>query len=141
LFFVACVGIVVGTICLVIPGIFLAVIWAAAAPSMVFERLDIGQSLRRSAALTEGFRWQVFALGAIFVFAGWLGHMVISIPVHIITSFGMPDLIRDAARALTDDIFKIIMTLISAVTTFSLYYELRSLKEGAEPEELAEILA
>jgi hypothetical protein len=140
LLIIACIGVVVGLFCLVVPGIFLMVIWAVAVPALVTERLSIGNALKRSAALTEGYRWQVFGLGVIVVVATILANIVVSIPGGIIGAIVPFEPVRHAAHSLTEDLFKIVTTLISAVMTISLYYELRSVKEAAEPEDLAELI-
>lgn len=54
-----------GFLALVVPGIFLTVIWSVAAPALVVERLSLNQALNRSVDLTKGFRWQI--LGLLFI--------------------------------------------------------------------------
>jgi hypothetical protein len=62
---VSSIGIVLGLIILIIPGIYLLVRWSAAVPSLIAEEAGVFESLSRSAEAVEGRFWQVF--GAILV--------------------------------------------------------------------------
>ena len=60
------VGIAVGTILLIVPGLILATMWIAAIPSYLDEEpVDMMGCFKRSAELTRGNRWRVFALIAL----------------------------------------------------------------------------
>jgi hypothetical protein len=137
---VTCVGVIGGLILLVVPGIFLAVIWSVGAPSAVFERLDIGSALRRSASLTAGYRWQVFGIWAIFIVATAIVGSLDNIPRQIFHGPDFIDSIGNGASELIETIVEIIFALIGAVMVASVYFELRTLKEAAGPEDLAELL-
>ena len=58
-------GIVIGLVLLVVPGLYLATLWAVAVPVIVIERAGVGGSFSRSSELTDGRRWRVF--GALLV--------------------------------------------------------------------------
>jgi hypothetical protein len=138
---VSCIGIAFGVILLIVPGLFLATIWSVASPSAVFERLGVANSLQRSAALTQGFRWPVFAIVIVFFIASMLLGNAFEHAQH--GMFGDVGFFHDVGRAvreLTDDVLDSILALIAAVLVFSVYYELRLVKEGAGPEELTDIL-
>jgi hypothetical protein len=60
--FVASIGIVIGFIFIVIPGLFLATIWAVYAPVVVLERPGGLGALGRSRELVRGNGWNVFAV-------------------------------------------------------------------------------
>src|SRR5947209_9913523 len=62
---VAGIGIVVGLLLIVIPGLILIMVWSVAAPVVVLERPPGLGALRRSRELVRGNGWQVF--GTIFV--------------------------------------------------------------------------
>jgi hypothetical protein len=53
-------GVIVGLFALVIPGIFLAILWLFAGPAVVLENKGITDSLRRSQDLVRGAWWTVF---------------------------------------------------------------------------------
>lgn len=56
----------VGTMLLLIPGIYLMVLWFVALPVCVIESAGPIDSLRRSATLTRGNRWQIFGIGVVY---------------------------------------------------------------------------
>jgi Uncharacterised protein family (UPF0259) len=62
---VAGVGIVIGFVLIVVPGLILITIWSVAAPVVVLERPGVFAALGRSRELVRGNGWQVF--GVIFV--------------------------------------------------------------------------
>jgi hypothetical protein len=59
------IGVVLGLIALIIPGVILFTVWSLAAPVVVLERPPGLGALRRSRELVRGNGWQVF--GVIFV--------------------------------------------------------------------------
>jgi hypothetical protein len=135
------IGVLIGCILLIVPGLFLATIWSVASPSAVLERLGVGNALQRSAALTQGFRWPVFAIVIVFFIASALIGNAFEHAQH--GMFHGMSFFQDVGRAvreLTDDILDSILALMAAVLVFSVYFELRLVKEGAGPEELTDIL-
>jgi hypothetical protein len=62
---VAGIGILIGFVLIVIPGLILITIWSVAAPVVVLERPGVFAALGRSRELVRGNGWQVF--GVIFV--------------------------------------------------------------------------
>jgi hypothetical protein len=72
------VGILIGLVLLVIPGLYLATMWAVAAPVVVLERPGGLRALGRSRELVKGNGWNVFAVILLLVllvglFAGLIG--------------------------------------------------------------------
>jgi hypothetical protein len=63
--FLSGIGIFLGLILLIVPGIYLFVRWSAAVPALIAEEAGISESLSRSAEAVEGRFWHV--LGAILV--------------------------------------------------------------------------
>jgi hypothetical protein len=61
------VGIVIGLVLFVVPGLFLMTIWAVAAPVVVLERLGATRALARSRELVRGNGWNVFAVIVVMV--------------------------------------------------------------------------
>ncbi len=56
------IGIGIGFVLLIVPGIILALMWGLAIPVAVLEDAGLGDSLSRSRQLTEGHRFRVFAI-------------------------------------------------------------------------------
>jgi hypothetical protein len=59
---VAGIGILIGFILLVIPGLFLLTRWSLISPSVVLEKRSAGESLSRSWELVKGHSWTVFGV-------------------------------------------------------------------------------
>jgi hypothetical protein len=62
---VAGIGILIGFVLIIVPGLILLTIWSVAAPVVVLERPGVFAALSRSRELVRGNGWQVF--GVIFV--------------------------------------------------------------------------
>jgi hypothetical protein len=55
-------GLALGFILFIIPGLYLMVIWSVVAPVTVLERPGVGEAFGRSRALVRGNGWQVFGV-------------------------------------------------------------------------------
>ena len=60
-----------------VPGLMMAVAWIVAAPALVVERTGVFGAFSRSAQLTRGRRWVLFALGVIFFIAVFIVQQVL----------------------------------------------------------------
>jgi hypothetical protein len=129
-------GVGLGLVLLVAPGIILGVGWSVAVPVKVVERASIKDSFGRSWELTKGYRWKIFGLVLLYVLA------VILFSVLITTISGV-SLMRGSGLAnnipyvVLQWVQSVILTLFTAVGVTAIYYELRTVKEGLGPEELA----
>ena len=113
--FLAGLGLVVGFLLLVIPGLILLTIWAVLAPVIVIERTGVFESFGRSRELVRGNGWQVFGvLVALFAF-----NIALSIVVAIIGSAG------DAAAAIAQLAQYLVFAPVSALAASILYFALR----------------
>ena len=97
-------AIMVGLVLLIVPGIYLMLIWSLAVPALMAEDLSISDSLGRSMALTEGHRatvlgiilmvslpmmifgWGIGALGQTFFGAGIQSSLAYHIGVDVVTA-------------------------------------------------------
>lgn len=122
-------GIGIGLVLLVVPGIFLACMWIVAVPACVVEKLGPVDCLRRSMELTKGHRLTIFGVLAIItVTVSILNGLASAIggtltPVYFLLSLVLT-LVPNA-----------MLTLLTAI----LYADLRSAKEGISKESLAEV--
>jgi hypothetical protein len=130
-------GIIGGYILLIVPGVMLAVAWSVIVPVRIVERLPILDCFGRSATLTRGHRWSVFGL------------MIIYFLASAAISFGLGLIVGAAGAAggagtntislIAESLGRLIASVILSVGTASIYYELRSNKEGIGPEQLAAV--
>ena len=58
----AAIGITIGFILLIIPGLFLLTIWSMVIPVIVLERRSTGEAFSRSREVVRGHGWSVFGL-------------------------------------------------------------------------------
>ena len=58
----AAIGITIGFILLIIPGLFLLTIWSMVIPVIVLERRSTGEAFTRSREVVRGHGWSVFGL-------------------------------------------------------------------------------
>jgi hypothetical protein len=91
------IGVMVGLVLLIIPGIILGLMWALTIPVAVLEDTGLGDSLNRSAELTKGHRGRVFVVYLLFLVLLYVVYLVWEIPIlafigvmsrgHRLTSF------------------------------------------------------
>lgn len=126
--------IMLGLIAVFVPGIFVIVLTAVAVPAAVVEKPGIWGSVKRSAELTKGNRWRVFALLLIFYLAmmgiGWG-----------LTFAGLPLMRPDGTvfAAVAQFIWSGVTTAIFAVFGAVLYHDLRVAKEGVNTAQIAAV--
>ncbi|WP_339821917.1 hypothetical protein [uncultured Parasphingorhabdus sp.] len=124
-------GIMLGLILFVIPGMILALMWIVASPVMMAEDKGIIDSLKRSAELTKGSkRWILLLFVVYIVIATVLG--LFMIPFAFAGTVGVT-LIGLVINTLTGAIQG---TGIAAV-----YVDLRIAKEGGNTDALADVFA
>ena len=141
--FLASIGIFLGMLLLVVPGIIFAMMWAVAVPVCVVEHKSISESFSRSVELTRGHRWAIFGIVLVIVIASGVagfairplsGLSILPTPAqNILPAFGLYWIATALLRTLT--------AAIGAVGAASIYYELRMIKEGVGPEQLAAVFA
>jgi len=117
-------GVILGLVLLVVPGVFVGVMWCVAAPALIVERLGVSRALSRSAELTKGHRWKVLALLAIF----WAVAIVLIIVISGLIGMMAP---ASAAALVAGVIAALLLGLLNGPIFAVLYTELRRLKEGA----------
>jgi hypothetical protein len=117
------IGVTVGLILVIVPGLFLLTIWAVVAPVIVLERPGVFAALTRSRELVAGNGWNVFGLIVIL-------YLLLFLFVALVASIGF------AAGAALGVLFSLIASMlvapITALAISVLYFDLRAVKgEGA----------
>ena len=113
---VAGIGIVIGFILIIIPGLILLTIWSVAAPVVVLERPGGLRALGRSRELVRGEGWNVFAVILLMVILVAVISFVIE-AVAASAGTGIDLLVRVVVGILTAP--------ISALASAVLYFQLR----------------
>jgi hypothetical protein len=119
---------------LIVPGFMLLVAWSMAVPARVAEQTGITESFGRSRELTAGYRWPIF--GAIVILT--LGSGVAQAAVRPLVAAGALSATVYLGAALTA-VVTAILAVASATLHASMYYELRMIKEGVGPEQIAAV--
>jgi hypothetical protein len=113
---VAGIGIAIGFILIIIPGLILITIWSVFAPVIVLERPDGLGALGRSRELVRGNGWQVFGVIVVLV----IGVGIVSAVIEAIGDSG-----GTAVGIVVRVIVQIFTAPISALAASVLYFELR----------------
>jgi len=72
-----------GFVCLIVPGIILAVMWLFAMPVIAETGLGFWEAMSESVRLTEGYRWRLFLLLLACILVAILGALVCCVGVFI----------------------------------------------------------
>lgn len=124
---VAGVGIVIGLILFIVPGLILITIWAVAAPIVVLERPNGLGALGRSRDLVRGNGWQVFAV-----------LLVLLILVGVVSA--IIEAVADSAGTAVGLVVRVIVGVLtapfSALAASVLYFDLLAIG-GGRPADVA----
>lgn len=108
-------GVVVGFVLLVVPGIYLMTIWAVAAPSFVIERRGVFAAIGRSRELVKGHGWQVLGVIAVVLVLALLTGIAVGALASGLGNGGVA-VVQWAANVIVSPF----TALVSAVMYFSL---------------------
>jgi MFS family permease len=128
-----------GTILFIVPGAMLASAWIAALPAAVVERTGIFAAFGRSAELTKGSRWRIFALLVVYFLILMLAGLVVGglsggLLHPLRASLGGAGL---ASLLLTTLVLNVVYYLVATTLVAVIYQELRTIREGVAPADLA----
>lgn len=134
-------GLMIGFLLLIIPGIILAVRWAVSAAVVVAEREGPTSAIGRSSELTAGYRWAIFGLLLLYIVLVYA--VTIGLALAVRTFGGDAEAVAfdtiGVVYGVVSAISASLLTLISTVGTASLYFELRRVKDGVSVEDLAKV--
>ena len=117
----AAVGIIVGLILLIVPGLVLLTWWAVIIPVVVLENRSAGESFGRSRELVRGFGWSVFGVIVLVVILLIGFDIVLRIILAPLADWLQSFVSQFISGALTAPFVAAVLTL--------LYFRLRSAKE------------
>jgi hypothetical protein len=121
---VAAIGIGIGLVVLIAPGLYLLTLWALIVPAIVLEKCSAGDSFGRSSALTAGHRWAVLGVALVTVIASAvIGNIVVQIFVAVLPDFFGVWLGSFVAHCVTTPFLALAWTVM--------YFELRTASETA----------
>lgn len=136
------IGVGLGLLLLIVPGLYLATRWVVATPALVAEDLRPTAALGRSGELTEGRRWAVFGLMLLYIVFAWVIEFAFT---AVVGALGSSTQYVASPDAFTLAIFAVgalvgaLTSMVSAVGAAALYFELRQAKEGVSVADLAAV--
>jgi uncharacterized membrane protein len=133
-------GVGIGFVLLIVPGIILLMMWSVAVPALVVEREGVFAAFSRSAQLTKGARWKIFGLSLVLLVIYWLLSLIAGL-----VGLGMYSAANPAGFTFANIIGGIVVgtifnTLWGTIQP-SLYVELRQWKEGDSMQNLEHVFA
>ena len=140
----AVIPVVLGSLLGIEPlGVLLAGVWGllvmtvlwVAVPVAVVERPGIVASLRRSAALTSGYRWKVFAI--IILLA--LINILVAMVVGVVAVGALSVALGFYGVIIGQYVANVVVSGIGAVMPAVAYHDLRTVKEGTDIDRLAAV--
>lgn len=121
-------GVALGLVALIVPGLFLLTRWILVTPVVVLERLGATDAMRRSWQLVRGHGWSVFAVILLTMILSAIGQTL----ALALFAF-LPDFFRDWIGGL---VANSLVTPFVALSWTLMYFRLRGDPE-AEPEPVA----
>ena len=140
------IALLFGFLLLIVPGVLMALAWSVAVPSLVVERKGVFGAFQRSADLTRGHRGAILLIGVVF----WVLSIVVGVVLGVIVGVavglghlsagaeGLTGVLR-VTTAVTQALASALEGIIGSAGIATIYYELRSIKEGAGPQDLAAV--
>jgi MFS family permease len=131
-------GVLLGTLALIVPGIWLYLAWSFAIPVLLVEGLRGRKALGRSFELVKGRWWRTFGV----IVVGFILGGVVSAIVQGVFSLGIivepdNDLLVVVINAIATTVAFAIATPFQAALVTVVYFDLRVRKEGFDLELLA----
>jgi hypothetical protein len=129
-------GIGIGFIFLIAPGIYLALTWALSIPVTVLEGTGLSGTTNRSSTLTKGDKGRIFVVAFLMVVLIWIATVIINIPIIMLvalTHADNPAAVQGWTTALSSIGSFISTSLVGPLMTIALtllYYDNRVRKEG-----------
>ncbi len=132
------IALVFGFILLIVPGVLMMLAWSVVVPVLVVEKTGVFGSFGRSAELTKGHRWAILGLMVVVGLISMALGLVL-LPLHGVLILSGGGLAGMAPYLVVSGLTHVFTTMLIAAGTAAVYYELRSIKEGIGPEQLAAV--
>jgi hypothetical protein len=128
--FLTGLAIIFGFFLLIVPGLILLVMWAVVVPACIVERLGPVASMSRSAALTKGHRWAIFAVMLLVGMVNW----IVSAVVDSVLPASLPFVVMIA-----DLVWSAVWAVYWNCMVVMIYHDLRVAKEGVDTQQIASV--
>ena len=130
-------GVGIGFFLLIVPGVFLSIIWVACVPALISEHIGVFEAFGRSVMLTEGQRWRILALVLIVLVIGTIVNFVLGLLTSSIfyTASYSPSLMI----ILMEAIGGVITAMAGSIGSAVLYTRLRQIKDGVDVSQISKV--
>ncbi len=128
-----------GTLLLVVPGIIAMIVYYVTIPACVVEHLGPRDALRRSSALTKGYRWPLFGFFVILTIINGVIVAVFQFGFGFLEQAAGMDLLATIGMGLGDILGNFLSVILGGVATALTYARLREIKDGLGQQELASV--
>lgn len=134
---VATIGMTLGMMLLIVPGLYIFAMWSVMVPAIVVDRAGFS-GLGRSQDLTKGYRWSILGL---LILVGLLIALVNAV-LGLVLGFGFAAAF-DQANGISFLIFQSVIGSIGyafyAIVVVALFARLKEIKEGVGMEDLINV--
>jgi hypothetical protein len=110
------IGIFIGFVLIIIPGLILITIWSVVAPVTVLERPGVFAAFGRSRELVRGHGWQVFGVLIVIILIAIVASIIVGAVAHGLGNVG---------ETIVSWIVNVLTAPLSALLTSVLYFALR----------------
>jgi len=146
IFILYLIGMMIGFMLLIIPGVFIAFGWALTMHVKVIENTTIMESFSRSWSLSKGYKRWILLMMIIFGVIGAVIGLVFQIPVLFFGNSQTALLEGGSttfwiANAIGSGLAQMVSAALSYVGLTATYLEIRRVKEGVESDKLADIFS
>lgn len=118
-----------------VPAVWLYVIWSAAVPAFVTEKIGIFDAFGRSLQLTRGARGKIFLVLAVIAIAT----LILTVVAARLEEFAATT--TPVAGVVVTSLVAVVVNMIATTIFASSYVELRDVSDGVDPGELETIFA
>jgi len=132
-------GVGAGLLLLIVPGVIMALAWCVNIPVVVVERTGITSTFARSANLTRGCRWPILGLVVAYGLVAWVIDVVGVVAARGFGVAGLTAVGFNPAEWIVLTAVQVAQALVGAAGIASIYYELRSNREGVSAQQLASV--
>jgi hypothetical protein len=119
-------GVILGLVLLIVPGVFLALAWSAAVPVRVMEKIDATEAISRSFALTKNHRWAILGAAAVLIGCYFVLLLILIALAFVLSVLGL----TLAVDVIVTPLFTGFIVIGQALFQAAVYHELIRIKEG-----------
>jgi uncharacterized membrane protein len=132
---VIALGVGMGFILLIVPGVLLTLMWSLAVPVAVLEDKGVGDAMSRSAELTKGDRWRIFVIWLLFLVLSLAVTLLLQWPVTLVAEAmgktgSTPIIGIQVASAVMSFVSQCLVGPLGTIAFSLVYYDERVRKEA-----------